>query len=278
MMNINKFILGTVLGLGLASSAMAAGTNLTAVVTNQPVNLNDERARISYALGMMTGQQWKMQGLAFDPDIFAQGVKDATAGGQPLLTPEEAQQAISNFRNEFNSQQQRLHAEQIVKNKAAGEAFLATNKNNPGVITLPDGLQYLVLTKGNGMTPSQGSMMSVHYRGTLVDGTEFDSSLKRGQPFQLRLGIDRVIAGWTEALQKMPAGSKWKLFIPADLAYGEQGRQGIPPNSVLIFEVDVLSVQPPPPPGAPVTSDIIKVQGTNAEVIKVGDAAKAHKK
>jgi len=138
---------------------------------------------------------------------------------------------------------------------------------------LPDGLQYLVITNGSGAIPTADDIVTVHYRGSLLDGTEFDNSYKRGQPLQFP--VNGVIRGWTEALQKMHAGSKWKLFIPAELAYGEQGRPSIPPNSVLIFEVELFSVKPSP---APVSSDIIKVQGTNAEIIKASDAAKAHKK
>jgi hypothetical protein len=128
------------------------------------------------------------------------------------------------------------------------------------VITLPDGLQYTVLAEGTGAMPSASDVVSVNYRGTLIDGTEFDSSYKRGQPASFP--VNGVIKGWTEALQLMKTGSKWKLFIPADLAYGESGQRGIPPDSVLVFEVELLSVQAPPPPAAPpqpLTSDIIKV-------------------
>ena len=258
--NLKKVIFATLAGLGFASNLMADGTN-------QLLDLTDEKSRVSYALGMMTGSQWKAQQLNFDPDVYARGIKDAMTGNGTLLTPEEAKMAIDNFKNEFMAQQQQL------RYKADGEAFLATNKHNPGVITTPDGLQYLVVTNGSGAVPAADDVVTVNYRGTLLNGTEFDNSYKRGRP--LEFPVNGVIRGWTEALQMMHAGSKWKLFIPAGLAYGEQGRPSIPPNSVLIFEVDLISVKPSP---APVSSDIIKVQGTNAEVIKVGDAAKAHKK
>jgi FKBP-type peptidyl-prolyl cis-trans isomerase len=269
-MNKMKFILGTVASLSLVSSVMADGAN----------QLADEKSRVSYAIGMLTGNQWKMQDVDFDPDVYARGLKDALTGGKTLLTPEEAQQAINDFKKNFAAKQQQKHAEQAIKNKAAGEAFLADNKTKPGVQTLPDGLQYLVLTNGSGTIPTAADTVTVHYRGTLVDGTEFDSSYKRGQPAQFP--VTGVIRGWTEALEKMPAGSKWKLFIPADMAYGEQGRPGIPPNSVLIFEVELVSVTAPPPP---LTSDIIKVpsaeerkKGAQIEIIKPEDAAKAQKK
>jgi FKBP-type peptidyl-prolyl cis-trans isomerase len=280
-MNITKqFILGTVLGLGLASGVMAGSTNQ--IATNQPVviDVSDERARVSYAVGMMTGMQWKKQGLDFDADAFAQGLKDAIAGGKTLLTDAEAQNAVMNFKGQFASYKQKLQAQLAAKNKVVSDAFLSTNKHNPGVITLPSGLQYQVITKGSGVIPAVEDRVTVHYRGTLLDGTEFDDSIKRGQPFQVWLGVDRVIAGWTEALKMMPVGSKWKLFIPAELAYGEQGRQGvIPPNAALIFEVEVLGVTPAPPkPSTPITSDIIKMEGTNVDVIKADDAAKGQKK
>ena len=165
------------------------------------------------------------------------------------------------------------------KNKAEGEAFLATNKTSPGVITLPDGLQYLVITNGSGSLPGSNDVVTVNYRGTLLDGSEFDSSYKRGQPAQFPVG--NVIHGWTEALQLMSVGSKWKLFIPGELAYGEQGRPGIPPNSLLVFDVELLAANQPKPP-APITSDIVKVpsldemkKGAKIEVIKPEEAEKA---
>src|SRR6516162_9354566 len=182
-------------------------------------------------------------------------------------------------------QQKRL--EQATANKTIGEAFLATNKSMPGIktlsVTLPDGktseLQYLVLTNGAGPKPAATDTVNVNYRGTLIDGTEFDSSFRRGQPATFSIG--NVIRGWSEALQKMNVGSSWKVFIPADLAYGESGNRGIPPNSTLIFQMELMSIQPaapPPPPPAPLTSDIIKVpsaeemkKGAKIEVIKPED-------
>jgi FKBP-type peptidyl-prolyl cis-trans isomerase FklB len=268
----------------MAAPLFADGTN----------QLADEKSRVSYAIGMMTGHQWKAQDIDFDPDTYAQGIKDALTGGTTLLTPEQAQQTIDSFKKEFTAKQQQKRLELTAKNKAEGVAFLATNKNTAGIkllsVTLPDGktseLQYLVLTAGSGAIPAASDTVSVNYRGTLLDGTEFDSSYKRGQPASFPVG--GVIRGWTEALKTMPVGSKWKLFIPSELAYGEQGNRGIPPNSTLIFEVELLNVQaspPPPPPAqpaAPLTSDIIKVpsaeelkKGAKIEVIKPEDVQKA---
>jgi len=249
--------------------------------------LADETARVSYAIGMMTGHQWKQQEIGFNPDIYVRGIKDSLAGGTTLLTPEQAQQAIEAFKKEFTAKQQQHHAEQATKNKTEGDAFLTANKNKPGVNVLPDGLQYIVLTNGTGTIPTASDTVSVQYRGTLIDGTEFDSSYKRGQPAQFPVG--GVIRGWTEALLKMNVGSKWQLFIPSELAYGEQGRPGIPPNAVLIFEVELVGIKPVPPapapaatPAQPLTSDIIKVpsaeemkKGAKIEVIKPEDLQKA---
>jgi FKBP-type peptidyl-prolyl cis-trans isomerase FklB len=275
MNHMKKIIFGTVVSLSLASSVMADGTNL----------LTDEKSRVSYAIGMMLGHNWQQQGLDVDPDIAARAIKDIQSGGATLLSQQEMQQTLTSFQQEFRAIQQKKKAEQAIKNKADGDAFLAANKNNPGVQTLPDGLQYLVLTNGTGATPTAGDTVTVNYRGTLIDGTEFDSSYKRGQPAQFPVG--GVIHGWTEALEKMPVGSKWKLFIPSELAYGENGQRGIPPNSVLVFEVELLDTKTPAPPMAPtpaqpLTSDIIKVpskaemdKGAKIEVIPAGDAAKA---
>ena len=272
---MKHFILGTVLVLGLAPVMQAE---------NNPA-LADEKSRVSYAIGMMLGNNWKQQGLDIDPEIAAKAIKAVQTGGDTLLTTEQAQETLSSFQKEFRVKQQAKQAEAGVKNKAEGEAFLAKNKSQTGVTTLPDGLQYSVITAGAGPIPAASDIVSVNYRGTLIDGTEFDSSYKRGQPAQFPVG--GVIHGWTEALQKMPTGSKWKLFIPAELAYGESGRPGIPPNSTLIFEVELLSIQAPPPPpqpAAPLTSDIIKVpsaeemkKGAKIEVIKPEEAAKAAK-
>jgi FKBP-type peptidyl-prolyl cis-trans isomerase FklB len=275
-----KKLFVTMCCLGVAAPLFADGTN----------QLTDEKARVSYAIGMMTGHQWKTSDLDFNPDLYVKGIKDALTGGATEMTPEQAQQTIETFKKEFSAKQQQKRMEQVTKNKAEGEAFLTTNKLAPGVkpmsVTLPTGqtseMQYLVITNGSGPVPTASDKVSVNYRGTLLDGTEFDSSYKRGQP--ATFGVTQVIKGWTEALEKMPVGSKWKLFIPADLAYGEQGRPGIPPNSVLIFEVELLAIeapQPPPAPPAPLTSDIIKVpsaeelkKGAKIEVIKPEEVQK----
>ncbi len=271
---MKKLFLTTVVVAGLLPMAKASDTN--AMFPN-------EISRVSYALGVMYGNGWKSQDVDVDVDLFAKAVKTIQSGSATMLSKEEAQQTLQAFGKSIQAKQQAKQAELAVKNKVDGEAFLSKNKTQAGVSTLPDGLQYSIITSGAGPIPTASDTVTVNYRGTLIDGTEFDSSIKRGQPASFPVG--GVIHGWTEALEKMPVGSKWKLFIPADLAYGEAGRPGIPPNSTLIFEVELLSIQAPPPPpapAAPLTSDIIKVpsaeemkKGAKIEVIKPEDAAKA---
>jgi len=174
------------------------------------------------------------QSVVFDPAIMARGMKDGLAGGKTLLTDQEAQAAMDEVRKDAMQKQQ-------AAGKKEGEDFLAANKGKEGVVTLPSGLQYKILTAGTGPKPTASDTVLCNYRGTLVNGTEFDSSYNRGQP--LKFPVGGVIKGWTEALQLMPVGSKWQLFIPSDLAYGESGNQGIPPNSALIFEVELVSIE-----------------------------------
>ena len=243
--------------------------------------LSDEKSKVSYAIGMSIGHNFQQQGVEIDTAVFLQGIIDAQSGGTTLLTPAEMQSTLREFQQTLMARQAKIRAGQAVTNKLAGDAFLATNKNNPGVITLPDGLQYKVLVAGSGATPTVDSTVTVNYRGTFLNGTEFDSSAKAGHPVQFQ--ASRVIHGWTEALTQMKVGSKWQLFIPAELAYGEQGNRGIPPNSTLIFEVELLDAQVPPAPAppAPLTSDIIKVpsaeemkKGAKIETIKAEDLQK----
>ena len=269
---MKKIIIGTVVSLGLASAVLAEGTNV----------LTDTKSRVSYAIGLNIGHSFKAQDMDVDVDLVTRAMKDVAAGQPELMTEPEVKQTLKAFQQEMMAKQQQKRAEMAVKGKAEGETFLAANKNQPGVQTLPDGLQYLVITNGTGAIPTASDTVTVNYRGTLMDGTEFDSSYKRGQPASFQVG--GVIRGWTEALQKMTVGSKWKLFIPSELAYGESGQRGIPPNAVLIFEVELLDTKSPvaPAPAAPLTSDIIKVpsaqelkNGAKIEVIKSEDAAKA---
>jgi len=253
--------------LGTAAPVLADDTNV----------LSDEKARVSYALGMSMAQSLKSQGVELDGDLFARGARDQTSGGATLLTREEAQQILSTYQRELFAKREKLQAELAVTNKIISDAFMATNKDNPGVVTLPDGLQYLVITNGTGDFPAPSDTVTVNYRGTLLDGKEFDSSYRRGQPS--RFAVAGVIRGWTEALTKMRVGSQWRVFVPPQLAYGERGVPGIPPSSVLIFDIDLLSTH-----HESTTSDIIKVpsaeelkKGAQPEIIKKEDVEKLQK-
>jgi FKBP-type peptidyl-prolyl cis-trans isomerase len=272
---------------GGATNAVAGTVTNAASSKNNDI-LTNEQARASYAIGMMLGHNWQQQGLDADPEMVVRGIKDVQSDRPTLLSQQEMRDTLNALQRELFAKQQKKREELAAKNKAEGEAFLATNKSNPGVVTLPDGLQYKIITNGTGAMPTNTDIVTVNYRGTLLDGTEFDSSFKRGQP--AKFPIKGVIPGWTEALLKMKVGSRWQLFVPPELAYGVQGRPGIPPNSVLIFDVDLLSTEspPPPPPAAsnnqPLTSDIIKVpsaeelkKGAQIEVIKKEDVEKLQK-
>lgn len=191
--------------------------------------------KISYALGLSIANNFLTSGIKkIDIKDFSQGLQDVLDGAQLQMSYDEAKDVI----NEFFSN---LQAERLELNKKAGEEFLNINKNKAGVVTLPSGLQYEILKKGEGKTPTATDQVKCHYHGTLIDGTVFDSSVERGTP--ATFGVNQVIAGWVEALQLMPVGSKWRLFIPPHLAYGEAGAgQSIEPNSTLIFDVEVLDI------------------------------------
>ncbi len=196
----------------------------------------------SYALGMDFGRQLRNNMIDVDPDTFAKGLKDALSGGSMLLTDDEARAAIADLQAEMKRRIAEGQKAGADENKKAGDAFLAENKKKDGVVNLPSGLQYKILKPGDGPKPTITDTVVCNYRGTLINGVEFDSSYKRGQP--ATFAVNRVIKGWTEALQLMPVGSKWQLVIPPELAYGERGAgTQIGPNATLVFEVELLSIQ-----------------------------------
>lgn len=228
-------------------------------------------------------------------DAFARGFRDNMGSGPSLISEGQEREIINQYSVELKAKQKAM----AEKSEADGQAFLAKNKSSNGVVTLPSGLEYKILTEGKGESPKAEDEVTVNYRGTLVDGSEFDNSYTRGQPATFK--VTGVIKGWTEALQLMKPGAKWQLFVPSNLAYGPGGRPGIPPNSMLIFEVELLSVKHAPPPSAsapppapsapsapaihtasvPLTSDIIKVpseeerkKGAQIETIKAEDLEK----
>ena len=204
--------------------------------------LTTEKDRLSYAMGMDLGGQLKTRSVDIDPAVFARGLKDALSGGKTALTEEEAKTVISELQKVMVVRQAAAAKVSGEKNKAEGEAFLAANKAKEGVVTLPSGLQYKVLTTGTGKKPTLDDTVVCQYRGTLVGGKEVDSSYKRGQP--VTMAVKGAIKGWTEVLQLMPVGSKWQVFVPSSLAYGERGAGAdIGPNATLIFEIELVAIK-----------------------------------
>jgi len=216
-----------------AKSATTAKKVPTAAKTATPFTLKTQKDKESYALGMSYGKMLHQRAVPVDAAILARGVKDAMAGGKLLLTDDEMKTVLTQLQSEV------AHSAGAAARKD-GEAFLAANKSKEGVVTLPSGLQYKILTAGKGPKPTANDTVTCNYRGTLVNGKEFDSSYKRGEP--VSFPVTGVIGGWTEALQLMPVGSKWQLFIPADLAYGDRGKGDIGPGETLIFDVELLSI------------------------------------
>jgi FKBP-type peptidyl-prolyl cis-trans isomerase len=215
--------------------------------------LKTDKDKFSYALGMNLGQSLHKQSVDVDADILLHGMKDALAAGKTLLTEAEARTVLVAAQTELRKKMQEKAAAEAVANKKQGDDYLVANKSKDGVVALPSGLQYKILQEGTGPKPTATDKVVCNYKGTLIDGTEFDSSYKRGEP--AHFPVTGVIKGWTEALQLMPVGSKWQLFVPSELAYGErQAGPQIGPNSTLIFEVELLSIEPkeaPKPAVAP---------------------------
>ncbi len=234
--------IGTVaFGIGLLMVAQASG--------QETAPLKNERDKQIYAVGVDLARNLKRQGFAAtEADALAKGVRDELTGAKLLLSEEELRAALNTFQTEVKKSRARPMAVAADDNRKRGEAFLAENKKKSGVVTLPSGLQYKILKEGDGKKPTEADMVLVNYRGTLVDGTEFDNSYSRGEPTTFK--VTGVMPGWTEALQLMPVGSRWQLFIPSELAYGEKGsglerRAGrkIAPNETLIFEVELLAIK-----------------------------------
>jgi len=237
-------------------------------------DLKDQKKRFGYGLGANYARNLKQNNLDVDLDMFLQGMRDFLSG-ESLMSDQEIQSTTKEVGDVVRAQRNAEQEKIAQKNAAEGEAFLEANKTKEGVKTLGSGMQYKVIHTGEGPIPTASDKVRVHYKGTFIDGKEFDSSYKRNQP--ATFNVTGVIKGWTEALQLMKVGSKWQLFIPSDLAYGKGGNRSIPPNSTLLFEVELLGIEETPKPkkAAPITSDIIKVpsaeelkNGAKIEVIK----------
>ena len=212
----------------------------------KPETLKTEVEKVSYIIGTQIARNFKTQEIVVDLDSLMMGLKDALEGKQLALSQEEMQQVFTRFQQQMRAKQAAKQAKEAAANLAAGNAYLEANKAKEGVKVLPSGLQYKVIKEGTGNTPTADDKVKTHYRGTLINGTEFDSSYKRNKPAEFP--VKGVIKGWTEALQLMKEGGKWELYIPANLAYGQRGRPNIPANSTLIFEIELLEVTKPAAP------------------------------
>jgi FKBP-type peptidyl-prolyl cis-trans isomerase FklB len=211
-------------------------------LADNPTVLKDQRDKASYSIGINIGSGMKANGLDLNTEALVAGLEDGISGAKGQLSDKERQEILMTFEQDLQKKETERLKQLAEKNKKAGAEFLAANKAKEGVKTLPSGLQYKVLAEGNGPQPKPTDQITVNYRGTLVDGTEFDSSYKRGEP--VTFPVNGVIKAWSEALPLMKTGAKWQLFVPADLAYGEQGAgRAIGPNSTLIFEVELIGIK-----------------------------------
>jgi len=281
------------LQLPAAAQDKSAAAN---VATNAPkLSPQEQKERWSYAIGVNIGNNIKRGGVDLDVDVLATAMKDMLAGKESKLTEQQSQEAFKTYQTESRSKQDELRKQSAEKNKKAGDEFLAENKNKPGVkthtVTLPGGgtaeLQYKVLTEGAGVIPKSNDVVLVNYHGRLLNGKEFDSSAKHGDK-PARFPVNRVVRGWTEALQLMKTGAKWEIYLPANLAYGDNGNAPtIEPGATLVFDMELTGIEAPPPAVAPpasvapLTSDVIKVpsaeelkKGAKIEVIKAEDIEK----
>lgn len=208
-----------------------------------PVQLKDNKDKVSYSIGTDIASTLKKQEIEINPEAFFQGIRDGLSGNKPVLAPEEMQAVMQAFQQEMMAKMAKKRQDTANANKAASEKFLAENKTKEGVKTTASGLEYKVISEGKGEKPKATDTVSVHYRGTTIDGKEFDSSYKRNEPAEFPL--NGVIPGWTEGVQLMTVGSKYQFFIPSTLAYGEQAPPEIGPNQALIFEVELLGIKKP---------------------------------
>ena len=245
-------ILVSVVAAGLMAPALLVAAQTTANPKTAPSSPNKPaasgmttpEAKLSYAMGQDIGHRLKEMGAPIDISIFTKGVEDVLKGNPPLQSQEESAKAVETFVGKLKAEQARKTQASSEKNLKEGEAFLKENGVKKGVVTTQSGLQYTILQEGTGPSPKSTDTVTVNYRGTLLDGTEFDSSYKRGQPATFE--VSHIIPGWVEGLQLMKTGGKYRLFVPAKLAYGERGAgQAIGPNAALIFDVELISIAPP---------------------------------
>ena len=255
MMNLNR---ASIMGTAAMVFALAFTSTFTAcdkIDTHGSRELKTQKDKVSYGIGLDIGRSFKQQNLEgkdVDLDKLRMGIQDAIGGVKPAMSDSQLQQTMMEFQKAMMARMDSTNKAKAGENEKAAKDFMEKNGKLPGVITTASGLQYMIITEGKGPKPDSASTVSVHYVGTLLDGTEFDSSIKRGQPVQFP--VTNVIKGWTEALQLMPVGSKWKLFIPPNLGYGEHGAgKQIGPNAALTFEVELIAIVPAEKPAAAAT-------------------------
>jgi FKBP-type peptidyl-prolyl cis-trans isomerase FklB len=256
---------------------IALSLALTHIAPAADPQLADQKDKVSYSIGLDIGSTLKRQLIEVKPELLERGIKDGLDGNKPLLTEDQVKEVMQTFQKDMLAKQAAVKKVEGEKNGAAGSKFLAENKTKDGVKTTASGLQYKVEKEGTGPTPKATDTVKVNYRGTTIEGKEFDSSYKRGEP--AKFPVNRVIKGWTEALQLMKVGSKYKLWIPADLAYGERGAGAdIGPDSTLVFDVELLGIEPPAAAASPnssATYDSSRPAGAPGGPGKVKPAASA---
>ena len=229
------------IGIFILSLMIAISCTSSEKVVETP-QLTDYMDTVSYSVGVDIGKSFRLQEMDIDPDVMARGLNDAFSDKETALTKEEVQSTLIKFRQEFQQKQREIAQRKAQEAAVAEETYLAENATKEGVVSLPSGLQYKVITPGDGPSPLKTDKVKVHYKGTLTDGTVFDSSYDLGQPASFN--VSGVIKGWTEALLLMQVGSKWELTIPSILGYGTRGKGGkIPPNSTLLFELELLGIE-----------------------------------
>jgi FKBP-type peptidyl-prolyl cis-trans isomerase len=274
----------------LLAGISAASLQVAGAAENAPA-FSNEVDKASYSIGMFIGENFKTTGMEVNPDMVVQAIRDVTSEKPTRLTLSQAQQTIQNYQQASVRKMSERNAQIAEKNHKEGEAFLAENLKTAGIKTIDvstpgfrtNQMQYLVIAEGSGDSPRNTDIVTVNYRGTLIDGKEFENSSNFSTPF--RSPLLRLSRGWIEALSRMKPGSKWKIFVPSDLANAEKARPGVPPGSTLIYEIELVSFESPRaammPPGPPLTSDIVKVpsaeerkKGAQPEIIKAEDVAR----
>lgn len=226
----------------LVAAAVMGFAMSTAIAATAAATLDTDTQKLSYSIGADLGKNFKKQGIEIDPAALAKGMQDGMSEGQLQLTDQQMRDVLNRFQQDLMAKRNADFNKKAEENKAKGQAFLSENKGKDGVVTLPSGLQYKIIEKGTGEKPTKSDVVTVDYTGRLIDGKVFDSSEKTGKPATFK--VSQVIPGWTEALQLMPAGSTWEIYVPSDLAYGPRSVGGpIGPNEMLIFKIHLISVK-----------------------------------